>query len=302
MAGSLAGLAWGVQHGYLAHRCLPGRPDGRPPHRHDDLRRGPRRRNAGHPDLDRRGAQRHRAGDRHERRHRRGRHVDRGPRDPAAGRHVEQQSGGVLLPRRAASPMPSWPSSSAWCRQAALSRSPTRAPSRSPPARSPTSTTPRPPEPEGRLRPATAPAPGRVGACLGWRGPTREGAPMSVLTEAYTLRNGTQIPQVGFGTWLLEEGDECHDAVADALRLGYRHIDTARAYGNEASVGRAVRDSGIPRGEPLHHLEAAGAGEGLTTERSRSWRSPWTRSAWTTSTCTSSMRRGRGTRSARTAG
>ena len=70
---------------------------------------------------------------------------------------------------------------------------------------------------------------------------------MSVLTEAYTLRNGTQIPQVGFGTWLLEEGDECYDAVADALRLGYRHIDTARAYGNEASVGRAVRDSGIPR-------------------------------------------------------
>ena len=70
---------------------------------------------------------------------------------------------------------------------------------------------------------------------------------MSVLTEAYTLRNGTQIPKVGFGTWLLEEGDECYDAVADALRLGYRHIDTARAYGNEASVGRAVRDSGIPR-------------------------------------------------------
>src|SRR6188472_882469 len=70
---------------------------------------------------------------------------------------------------------------------------------------------------------------------------------MSVLTEAYTLRNGTQIPQVGFGTWLLEEGDECYNAVADALRLGYRHIDTARAYHNEASVGRAVRDSGIPR-------------------------------------------------------
>ncbi|HEY8305391.1 MAG TPA: aldo/keto reductase [Lapillicoccus sp.] len=70
---------------------------------------------------------------------------------------------------------------------------------------------------------------------------------MSVLTEAYTLRNGTQIPQVGFGTWLLEEGNECYDAVADALRLGYRHIDTARAYGNEASVGRAIRDSGIPR-------------------------------------------------------
>ena len=64
---------------------------------------------------------------------------------------------------------------------------------------------------------------------------------MSVLTEAYTLRNGTQIPQVGFGTWLLEEGDECYDAVADALRLGYRHIDTARAYNNAAS--RAVAEA-----------------------------------------------------------
>jgi diketogulonate reductase-like aldo/keto reductase len=70
---------------------------------------------------------------------------------------------------------------------------------------------------------------------------------MSVLTETYTLSNGDQIPKIGFGTWLLQEGEECYKAVADALRLGYRHIDTARAYYNEASVGRAVRDSGISR-------------------------------------------------------
>lgn len=70
---------------------------------------------------------------------------------------------------------------------------------------------------------------------------------MSVLTETYTLSNGDRIPKIGFGTWLLREGDECYNAVADALRLGYRHIDTARAYYNEASVGRAVRDSGIER-------------------------------------------------------
>jgi diketogulonate reductase-like aldo/keto reductase len=70
---------------------------------------------------------------------------------------------------------------------------------------------------------------------------------MSVLTETTTLSNGDQIPKIGFGTWLLKEGDECYNAVADALRLGYRHIDTARAYHNEASVGRAVRDRGIPR-------------------------------------------------------
>jgi diketogulonate reductase-like aldo/keto reductase len=72
---------------------------------------------------------------------------------------------------------------------------------------------------------------------------------MSVLTKTYTLSNGNQIPKIGFGTWLLKEGDECYSAVADALRIGYRHIDTARAYNNEASVGRAVRDSAIAREE-----------------------------------------------------
>jgi diketogulonate reductase-like aldo/keto reductase len=71
---------------------------------------------------------------------------------------------------------------------------------------------------------------------------------MSALTDTFTLSNGTNIPQVGFGTWLLK-GDECYHAVADALRLGYRHIDTARAYDNEASVGRAIRDSGLSRDE-----------------------------------------------------
>ncbi len=72
---------------------------------------------------------------------------------------------------------------------------------------------------------------------------------MSALTDTYILANGNAIPKVGFGTWLLKEGDECYGAVRDALAAGYRHIDTARAYHNEASVGRAVRDSGIPREE-----------------------------------------------------
>ncbi|MCB0912471.1 MAG: aldo/keto reductase [Propionibacteriaceae bacterium] len=72
---------------------------------------------------------------------------------------------------------------------------------------------------------------------------------MSALTDPITLADGHQIPVVGFGTWLLKEGEECYRAVSDALRLGYRHIDTARAYHNEASVGRAIRDSGIPREE-----------------------------------------------------
>lgn len=72
---------------------------------------------------------------------------------------------------------------------------------------------------------------------------------MTVLDDQYTLSNGVQIPKIGFGTWQIPDGADAYDAVAFALRQGYRHIDTARAYGNEASVGRAVRDSGIARGE-----------------------------------------------------
>ena len=48
----------------------------------------------------------------------------------------------------------------------------------------------------------------------------RVGALVSVLIGTYTLSNGNQIPKIGFGTWLLEEGEECYNAVADALRLG----------------------------------------------------------------------------------
>ena len=70
---------------------------------------------------------------------------------------------------------------------------------------------------------------------------------MNALTETTTLVTGAPIPRIGFGTWLLDEGEQCYRAVSEALRLGYRHLDTARAYHNEASIGRAVRDSGIPR-------------------------------------------------------
>jgi len=72
---------------------------------------------------------------------------------------------------------------------------------------------------------------------------------MTVLTETFRLSNGVEIPKVGFGTWQIPDGPETYDSVRTALDLGYRHIDTAAAYGNEASVGRAVRDSGIDRDE-----------------------------------------------------
>ncbi len=70
---------------------------------------------------------------------------------------------------------------------------------------------------------------------------------MSALTDTFTLANGVDIPKIGFGTWQIPDGDAAYDSVAGALKAGYRHIDTARAYGNEASVGRAIADSGIPR-------------------------------------------------------
>ena len=64
-----------------------------------------------------------------------------------------------------------------------------------------------------------------------------------------TLADGNIIPTVGLGVWQVPDGPECENAVRWALEAGYRHIDTAQAYGNEESVGRAVRDSGIPREE-----------------------------------------------------
>ena len=62
-----------------------------------------------------------------------------------------------------------------------------------------------------------------------------------------TLRNGVEIPCLGFGTWQVNDGDEAYNSVLHALKSGYTHIDTASAYGNEESVGRAIKDSGIPR-------------------------------------------------------
>jgi diketogulonate reductase-like aldo/keto reductase len=63
------------------------------------------------------------------------------------------------------------------------------------------------------------------------------------------LADGNQMPMLGLGVWQVPDGPECVNAVRWALELGYRHIDTAQAYGNEASVGEALRESGIPREE-----------------------------------------------------
>jgi diketogulonate reductase-like aldo/keto reductase len=63
------------------------------------------------------------------------------------------------------------------------------------------------------------------------------------------LSSGARIPQVGLGVWQAPSGAATRQAVAGALEVGYRHIDTARIYGNEADVGAGIRDSGVARGE-----------------------------------------------------
>ena len=67
--------------------------------------------------------------------------------------------------------------------------------------------------------------------------------------EKFLLRDGNQIPAVGFGVFMIPADGSTYKAVRSALEVGYRHIDTAAAYFNEAEVGKAVKDSGIPREE-----------------------------------------------------
>ena len=95
---------------------------------------------------------------------------------------------------------------------------------------------------------------------------------MSTDVGTFTLANGVAIPQVGFGTWQIPPGDAAYEATRVALDAGYRHIDTALAYGNEASVGQAIRDSGLDRDDvfvttklPGEVKTAAGAREAFET-------------------------------------
>src|SRR5512136_1810538 len=67
------------------------------------------------------------------------------------------------------------------------------------------------------------------------------------LTDCTTLNNGVKMPWFGFGVFQTKEGQEVEDSVKWALEAGYRSIDTAAIYGNEQGVGKAIRDSGIPR-------------------------------------------------------
>ena len=70
---------------------------------------------------------------------------------------------------------------------------------------------------------------------------------MKTLTDTFVLANGVEIPCIGYGTWQTPSGDVAKDSVKAALDAGYRHIDTAFAYGNEADVGEGIKASGVNR-------------------------------------------------------
>jgi diketogulonate reductase-like aldo/keto reductase len=74
-------------------------------------------------------------------------------------------------------------------------------------------------------------------------------SPTDIADTALPLLTGARIPQVGLGVWQSPKGDVTSGAVREALRIGYRHVDTATIYGNEVDVGRGVRDGGVPRGQ-----------------------------------------------------
>ena len=67
--------------------------------------------------------------------------------------------------------------------------------------------------------------------------------------EYVTLNNGVIMPKLGLGTFKAEDGESCYNATLEALKIGYRLIDTAMGYGNEESIGRAIKDSGVKREE-----------------------------------------------------
>ena len=111
-------------------------------------------------------------------------------------------------------------------------------------------------------------------------------APMSLIIESRaTLNDGHKMPVLGLGVWQAASGKETRTAVATALQVGYRLIDTAKMYANERDVGAAVRQSGIPRDEIFVTTKLWNSDHGTSPrcERSNGVAASWPS---TTSTCT----------------
>ncbi|WP_062236293.1 aldo/keto reductase [Fictibacillus sp. FJAT-27399] len=85
------------------------------------------------------------------------------------------------------------------------------------------------------------------------------------LQDTTTLHNGVKMPWFGLGVYKVEEGDEVYQSVKSALSKGYKSIDTAAVYGNEEGVGRAIKDSGIPREELFITTKVWNADQGYET-------------------------------------
>lgn len=108
-------------------------------------------------------------------------------------------------------------------------------------------------------------------------------------TPVRNLRDGSTVPAVGLGTWPLDDED-AEKAVAGALGIGYRLVDTALNYGNERGTGRGIARAGVPREELFVTTKVPVS----TTATRRRWprsRSPGATWDWSTSTCTSSTGR-----------
>src|SRR5258705_14008543 len=102
------------------------------------------------------------------------------------------------------------------------------------------------------------------------RGDAMEAKTVTEDGRARILADGNEIPLLGLGVWQVPNGPETENSVRWALELGYRHIDTAQAYGNEESVGRALRDSGVPREEGFITTKFYPAREDPESEAQRS--------------------------------
>ena len=88
-----------------------------------------------------------------------------------------------------------------------------------------------------------------------------------MLQETYTLSNGKQIPKLGLGTWFIED-NKAVEAVKEAVKAGYRLIDTAQAYGNERGVGEGIRTGGMQR-EKLFVVSKVAAGHKTYEDKCR---------------------------------
>lgn len=91
---------------------------------------------------------------------------------------------------------------------------------------------------------------------------------MMTNTVTVTLNNGVKMPAVGFGVFQIQDADTTQQVVEEAIKTGYRLIDTAEAYGNEEAVGKAIKASGVPREELfittkafIQHMSYEGAKE-----------------------------------------